>query len=275
MQTEFKSEAVVLRDHKRLSSSFYHKIGLTFLGLTLLVGIVYTGTLYYAAPILQAEQEKANSEALINNLIANAPPFTFQIVPDALTALKMPDQENSAESKVALNEEFTSARSHFLDPGDSEVPNIYDMPVGEMTYLEYMNELSPEIQYPFLQMLSEIEMLVVERNKEYLQTTVASRTGNDQALVFGEASLNTRGEVSVYPSLRVAQAHFAAEVLARQFPSEAGFYREYADSFIQSGLAYGHYSKHDASRTQALVDDYLNAAAKNESGLLVLQSFEQ
>lgn len=269
------SEAQVLSDHKRLSASFYHKIGLTFIGLSFLSGMVYAGYAYFAAPILQAEQEKLNSDAYISSLMANAPAFTFQIVPDALTVLMMPVQDTSIESKASLNEEFTSARSNFINPGDSEVPNIYDMPVLDITYLEYMNEMFPEMQYPFLQMLTEVEVLVTTLNKSYTQATLANRAGNEAALLYAEATKNTQGELSVYPSLRVAQAHFAAEVLASQFPSEANYYREYADSFIQDGVAYGHYSQLDASLTKMLVDDYLSAAMKNESGAFVLQSFEQ
>ncbi len=268
-------EARVISDHNRLSASTYYKILGTFFGIFLLLGGAYAGYSYYKAPELQAEREKAESDAVINSFIANATPFTFTIVPDALTTLTMPVQDNDGEAKVALGEEFALARGSFLNPGDSEVPNIYDMPVGEITYLEYMNELLPEMQYPFLQMLGEVEVLVATLNKSYPQATLATRSGNEQALLYADATLNTEGELSVYPSLRVAQAHFAAEVLASQFPSEANYYREYADSFIQDGVAYGHYSQLDASLTKMLIDDYLNEARKNESGALVLQSFEQ
>jgi hypothetical protein len=269
-------EAQVLSDHKRLPASFYHKLGITFLGLSFLSGVVYAGYVYFAAPILQAEQEKLNSDAYISSLMANAPAFTFQIVPGALTTLTMPaQQDTSVESQAALAAEFSAARANLLDPGDAEVSNIYDMPVLDITYLEHMNGLPYEMQDPFLQMLSEVEVLVATLNKSNSQATLAARIGNEPALLFAEATKNTENELSVYPSLRVAQAHFAAEVLARQLPSEAEYFREYAQSFIESGIAYGHYSKQDASLTQLLIDDYLSAALKNESGAFVLQSFEQ
>jgi hypothetical protein len=268
-------EARVLQDRKRLPASFYHKIGITFLALTFLVGVIYVGCLYYAGPMLKAQQEKSAVEAYINNLMANAQPFAFQIVPDALTSLKMPEQVNNADVTAQLNEEFTLARSGFVDPGDTEVPNIFDMPVGEITYLEYMNEMPRELQDPFLQMQSEIEVLVATLNKSYSQETLASRIGKKEALIFSDATLNTEGEVSVYPSLRVAQAHFAAEILARQLPSQADFFREFADSYIQSGVAYGHYSQLDAKLTEMLIDDYLNEVAKSPSGSIVIQSIEQ
>lgn len=268
-------EAQVLSDHKRLPASFYHKLGIAFLGLSFLSGVVYAGYMYYAAPILQAEQERADTEAFINGLMANAPDFTFEIVPEAPITLTMPAQDTSTESQAALRAEFTAARANLLDPGDSEVPSIYDMPVLDITYLEYMNEMFPEMQYPFLQMLTEVEVLVATLNKSFTQASLANRVGNEAALLYADALLNTENQPSVYPSLRVAQAHFAAEVLASQFPSEANYYREYADSFIQDGVAYGHYSQLDANLTKMLIDDYLNEARKNESGALVLQSFEQ
>lgn len=268
-------EARVLQDRKRLPASFYHKIGITFLALTFLIGVIYVGCLYYAGPIIKAQQDKADVEAFINSLMANAKPFAFEIVPDALSLLKMPAQDTSAESKVELTEEFTMARSGFVNPGDAEVPNILDMPVGEITYLEYMNEMPRELQDPFLQMVSEIETLVESLNKTYSQETLASRIGKNEALIFGDATLNTKGEASVYPSLRVAQAHFAAEILARQLPSQADQFRDFADSYIQNGVAYGHYSQRDAKLTEMLVDDYLNEAAKSPSGSIVIQSIEQ
>jgi hypothetical protein len=268
------TEAQVLSDRKLLPSSFYHKVGLTFLGVTILVGLVYTGYAYYAAPILRVEQERANTEAFIRDLMENAPAFTFQIVPDAPTMLTMPSPARNV-SRAVLSEEFTSARASLQNLGDGEVPNIYDLPVGGETYLDYINELPRGLQDPFLQMLSEIDELVATLNTSYEQITLANRVGEDEALLFREATLNTKGELSVYPSLRVAHAHFAAEVLARQFPSEANFYREYADQFIQSGVAFGHYSESDARLTEMLIDDYVKAAEKNELGLQVLQSFEQ
>lgn len=270
-----QSEARIISDHNKFSANFYYKILGFFLGVVFLLGGLYASYLVYMAPTLQAEREKAGSDALINNLIANATPFTFQIVPDALTALKMPVQDTSVESRAVETDEFTAARSNLFDLGDAEVPNIYDMPVGEITYLDYMNELPRDVQDPFLQMMSEVEALVTALNKTYSQATLANRAGNEAALLYAEATKNTEGELSIYPSLRVAQAHFAAEVLARQLPSEAEFFRDYANSFIQDGVAYGHYSKQDASLTEMLIDDYLSAASKNESGLLVLQSFEQ
>ncbi len=266
-------DARVVSDHKLTPRSFYHKIGLTFVGLTILVGLVYAGYAYYAMPVLVAEQGRINLDAFFQELLNNQPPFDFIIVPDATDKLMIP--EPVKESTAELNAEFETARQQVPTSEGTDIEWIYDMPVGDITYLEYLNEVPREMQDPLLQMHGEVELLVAEKNKLYTQTSLAARVGRESDLRFPEALRDKAGQVSVYPSQRVAEAYFIGEVLARQFPEQASFFREYVKSYIQKGVAYGHYSSLDADMTMMLVADYLTVAEQNEQGKLVLSALEQ
>ncbi len=264
-------EGRLVSDHRILSHRLYRRIGMTFLGLCFLIGAVYAGYMYYAAPAIIEEQAKVDSNNFIAKKMANVAPFAFTIVPEALTTLTVPEQ--ATPSLQDLTTEFTDARATLPSINDAEIESIYDLPVGDITFLEYLNNLPRDIQDPLLQMQSEIDVLVVALNKTHEQKTLAVQIGRDGDLLYEDAT-RFDGEVSVYPSHRVAEARLVSEVLARQFPSEADFFREYTNEYIAKGVAYGHYSKLDAAVSLMLVDDYLKVAEQNEQAKVVLQSLE-
>jgi hypothetical protein len=269
---EPETEGHLVSDHRLLSQRTYQQIGMTFVGLCFFVGAVYVGYHYYAGPIIAEEQAIEVSDRIFAEKLSHLAPFTFSIVPNALEMVSVPELE--PEDSQMLKTEFATARATLLDITDSQIENIYDLPVGDITLLEYLNILPPEIRLPLQQMQIEIETLVLELSKSRVQETLAERVGMPEALMYVEAT-KTRGITTVYPSNRVAEAHFFGEVLAKQFPSQASFFREYVDMYIKNGIAYGHYSALDARIAIVLVDDYLTQAEKNEQGKMALQALEQ
>ncbi len=205
------NEARVMSDHKLAPRSFYHKIGLTFLGLTILVGLVFAGYAYYAAPALLEQQSKADNETFFRDLQATLPPFTYEIVPNAPSLLLIPEPPTVVTQE--LSNEFEKARAQLSVQTDNEIESIYDLPVGEVTYLEYQNEIARELQDPLLQMLGEVELLVQTLNKKYPQETLASRLNRESDLLYRDAVLDKNGHLSIYPSMRVAEAHLIGEIL--------------------------------------------------------------
>lgn len=268
---EPETDGRLMSDHKVISHRTYKRIGIAFLGLSFLVGAVYTGYAYYASPIIAEQQSVEASDRLLAELFAHATPFSFTIVPNALETLTVPAQ--TTQSADELKAEFAAARVNLPSNTDSEAQNIFDLPVGEITFLEYLNEMPREIQDPFIQMQDEIDQLVFDLNQKYEQKTLTERIGESNALLHPEAS-KFKGVTSVYPSQRVTEAYFVGQALAIQFPSQAQFYTDFIDEYINNGVAYGHYSKLDASVSKILVDDYIKSATKTEQGKLVLQSLE-
>lgn len=268
---EPETEARLVSDHKVISHRVYKRIGLTFVGLCFLVGAVYAGYMYYAAPIIAQQQSTDAFNRYFTELFAEKRPFTFSVVPKAIEILTVP--EPNTQSPDELKNEFAAARMSLSSTTDSEVQNILDLPVGEITFLEYLNEMPREIQDPFMQMQGEIDELVVHLNQQYEQKTLSERIGEPSTLLYPEAS-KFKGKTSVYPSQRVTEAYFIGQTLARQFPSQANFFNDFVDEYIKNGIAYGHYSKLDATVSKMLVDDYIKSATDTEQGKLVLQSLE-
>lgn len=264
-------EGRLVSDHRIWSHRLYKQIGLTFVGLCFVVGAVYTGYMYYAAPIMAEEKAAAASDHLLSELIANAGPFTFTIVPNAAETLSVP--ELAPQPVDALKAEFAVVRASLPSRSETEIENILDVPVGEMTFLEYLNGMPREMQDPFMQMQGEIDQLVVQLNQKFEQKTLAERIGEANVLLYPEAS-KFKGVTSVYPSQRVAEAYFVGQALAAQFPSQAQFYTDFINEYIKNGIAYGHYTDLDATVSKMLVDDYVKSAIVTEQGKLVLQSLE-
>lgn len=260
-----------LSDHRLLPISVYQRIGMSFVALCFIVGVAYVGYIYYAGPIIAEKQSIEASDKLIAEMIAQASPFTFSIVPNALEIFTIP--EPVTPSIDELKAEFTTARDTLPRNSDTEIQKIYDLPVGEITFLDYVNGIPREMQDPFIQMQDEIDQLVVHLNQKYEQKTLASRIGEPDALLYPEAS-KFKGMTSVYPSQRVAEAYFIGKALAIQFPSQADFLMDFVNEYINMGVAYGHYSKLDVAITEMLVADYITAASETEQGKLVLQSLE-
>ncbi len=267
---EPETDGRLMSDHKVISHRTYKGIGITFVGLSFLVGAVYAGYMYYAAPIIAEQQSAEASDRLFTELFAQAAPFSFIIVPNALETLTIPAQ--TIQSADELKAEF-AARANFPSNVDSEAQNIFDLPVGEITFLEYLNEMPREMQDPFIQMQGEIDELVLHLNQKHEQKTLAERIGESSALLYPEVS-KFKGATSVYPSQRVAEAYYIGQALAIQFPSQAEFLNDFLNEYINNGVAYGHYSKLDAAVSKMLVDDYIKSAANTEQGKLVLQSLE-
>jgi hypothetical protein len=265
------TDAKVLSDHKLMPSSFYHKIGLTFLGLTFLVGLVYAGYAYYAGPILLEAELLSQLEAEIAELEANPPPFEFVVVPNALRDITIP--EPVIPIMEELMSEFSAAKKN-IPRTDGEPAIIFDIPVGETSYIEYINNLPSELQEPIFQMHDELIALTKSLGDKYPQVTLAERVGQTDQLAYSDFSTAIASQPLVYPSLRVVEAEFIATLLATQFPSEAAFYREYADSYITDGVGYGYYTDQEASISAMVVADYIAAAKENEKVAPVLQSLE-
>ncbi len=264
-------EGRLVSDHKVISHRTYKRIGVTFVGLCFLVGSIFVGYIYFAGPKLAAEQAAVATERFFAELFAQAAPFSFTIVPNAIETLTVPAQ--TTQSADELKSELAAARVNIPNGVDSAVQNILDLPVGEVTFLEYLNEMPREIQDPFIQMQDEIDQLVLDLNQKHEQKTLAERIGEPSALLYPEAS-TFKGATSVYPSQRVAEAYFVGQALALQFPSQAEFLTDFLNEYINNGVAYGHYSQLDAAVSKMLVDDYIQSAAKTEQGKLVLQSLE-
>ena len=270
---EQETEGHLVSDHRLLSQRTYQQIGMTFVGLCFLVGTVYVGYLYYAGPIIAEEQDSKEFESIVADLASKQKEMTYEIVPQALSELTIPDPVEP--SQADLLREFSEATKSLPETLDSEMPSLYNMPVGEITYVEYLSNLPLEIQQPLYQMHVELRHLTTALNKKYPQVSLAERAGKPEAVRFIESASNLDGALSVYPSLNVVESYFVAEVLAKEFPSQASFFREYADMYIKNGIAYGHYSALDARIATLLVDDYLTQAEKSEQGKVALQTLEQ
>jgi hypothetical protein len=267
------TEGAVVSDRKLVSQSFYTKIGLTFVGLCFVIGAVYTGYLYYALPAITEDMAIESSDRFFADTIAGLPPFTFSVVPDALATLSIP--KPSTESLADLKTELASAATLLRSSEENDIEVIYDMPVGDVTLLEYLNELPSELQYPMIQMQDELTAIVSKLNSEYPQVTLAARVRGGEDVGEIPGSLDGAGKVSVYPSIRVVEAYYFTDVLSRQFPGQKSRFDEYVTNFVQQGTSRGHYSEADAAVARLLVEDYMKAAEKSEIAQPVLGSFEQ
>lgn len=266
---EPETEARLVSDHKVIPLRVYQRIGIVFLALSTFVGVVYAGYMYFAWPQINESRLWQQLQIELADIEANTPPLEFTIVPNALQVLSMP--ERLVVSNDELQAEFTIAQAKVaFDPTSTEVPTMFTVPVGELTYIDYINELPVELQTPLFQMHDEITAVTKALGTAYDQTSVAERVGQLDRLVYAQSLTEEAHQPLVYPSLRVVEAHFISEVLARQFPSSAEFYRDYANSFIDDGVGYGYYTEQEAIMARLLVDNYLNLAAADTSAQQLL-----
>lgn len=265
-------EGRLVSDHRLLSHRLYTRIGMTFLGLCFLVGAVYTGYVYYAAPMIVEQQQTQFFAALVDDMEANPGEVTFTIVPDAQTRILVPEPVALPAEALAL--EFAAARAALTDDANDDAPTAFDVPVGEVTYLEYLSTLPAELQTPLFQMHQELRTLTKHFNQQYPQETLATRAGKPNDVRHAELANDVNGNLSVYPSLNVVEAYFIEAVLAREFPSTIVQTQEYVDQFVSQGIAYGHYTAAEAAIARMLATDYITEAEKSEAAKIVFQSLE-
>lgn len=220
--------------------------------------------MYFAWPQINETKLWEQLQIELADIEANSTPLEFTIVPDAPEALSMP--ERLVVSGDELLAEFTAARAKVaITPDGTEVPTMFMVPVGELTYIDYINELPVELQTPLFQMHDEMTAVTKALGTAYDQTSLAERAGQPDQLAYAQLLTEAAYQPLVYPSLRVVEAQFISEVLARQFPSSAEFYRDYANSIINDGVGYGYYTEEEAIMARLLVDNYLKLAALDAS----------
>lgn len=229
--------------------------------------------MYYAAPILIQEQTEQFLVELTNEMEKNLGVVEYSIVPDATSTLAIPVPADIQVDQ--LQSDYATARAGLLANKDAKAPSIYDMPVGEITYLEYLSNAPLELRVPLYQMHHELRGVTKLFNRQYPQQSVAARIGKPEEVAYESMAMDAEGKLSFYPSRNVVEARFISEVLARQFPSMAVYVREYADSFISDGISYGHYTAAEAAVATQLADDYLTRAEQNSATTPVLQSLEE
>ncbi len=270
---EPETEGRLVSDRKVISHRTYKRVGLTFVGLCFLVGALYTGYMYYAAPILIQEQAEQFLVQLTNEMEKSLSIVEYSIVPRATSTLVIPAPADIQVEQ--LQSDYTTARAGLEINKDAKVPSIYDLPVGDITYLEYLSNAPLEIQTPLYQMHHELRGVTKHFNRQYSQQSVAARIGKPEEVAYESMAMDAEGKLSFYPSRNVVEARFISEMLARQFPSMAVYVREYANSFINDGIAYGHYTAAEAAVAIQLADDYLAQAEQNQATTPVLQSLEE
>jgi hypothetical protein len=261
---EPETEARLMSDHKVIPLRVYRRIGAAFLTLSIVVGAVYAGYMYFAWPQINESQLWQQLQIELADIEANTPPLEFTIVPNATEVLSMPERIVATADELLA--EFTAAQAKVAIGADgAEIPTMFMVPVGELTYIDYINELPAELQTPLFQMHDEMTAVTKALGTAYDQTTLAERVGQPDQLAYASSLTEAAHQPLVYPSLRVVEAHFISEVLARQFPSSAAFYRDYANSIITDGVGYGYYTEQEAIMARLLVDNYLNLAAADTS----------
>ncbi len=265
-------EGRLVSDHRIWSHRFYKQIGLTFVGLCFLIGAMYTGYIYYAGPSIKEAQTEQVLAQVIAELDKNQLPFTYTIVPNAPELIKLPERvELSVEELVSI---YKIAPKRDIPSSDEEALSIYGMPVGEVTYLEYINSLPAEPQEIIFQMHDEIRMLTKKLGSPYTQVSLVARVGELESAAFKDNLNQISNEPLVYPSLRVVEAEFITQILSKQFPSQASFYRDYTDAYIADGVGYGYYTPLEAQIAAMVANDYINAAMENSEVVKVLESLE-
>lgn len=227
--------------------------------------------MYYEAPIIPEDHLWQEFEAKIAEIEANPPAFVFTVVPNALEAISLPERIN--QDPAELKAEFSAAQAK-VSQVNEEPPTVFNIPVGETTYIEYINNLPSEQQAPLFQMHDELRTVTRSLGSKYEQLPLAERVGQSDQVAYKDSLTPEKDEPLVYPSLRVVEAEFIRQVLAIQFPSNAAFYQEYADGYIADGVGYGYYSTLEADVAKMVVSDYLAAAKQNASTAAVLQSIE-
>ncbi|MFN3693284.1 MAG: hypothetical protein ACK4SL_04305 [Candidatus Paceibacteria bacterium] len=227
--------------------------------------------MFYAAPTIREDKLWQEFEAKIAEIEANPPAFEFIVVPNALEAISLPERIN--QDPEELKTEFLLAQAK-TSRVNEEPPTIFDMPVGETTYIEYINNLPVELQETLFQMHDELRAVTRSLGTMYEQVPLAERIGEGDQVAYKDLLTPEKDQPLVYPSLRVVEAEFIHQVLATQFPTNAPFYQEYVNSYIADGVGYGYYSALEADVAKMVVSDYLAAARQNASTAAVLQSLE-
>lgn len=264
-------EGRLVSDHRILSHRLYKQIGITFVGLCFLIGAVYAGYMYYAGPSIREAQLEDALENKIAQLDANPLPFEYTIVPNAQEIIKLPElQQFSTEE---LTSEFEK-NSNQINQNEGEMPSIYNIPVGEITYLEYINNLPLAEQEIVFQMHDEIRTLTKELGLQQQQVSLAERVGQPEKVAYKDNLHSISNTPLVYPSLRVVEAAFIGQLLSRQFPSQATFYKDYTGAYIKEGVRYGYYTLLEAEIAVLVADDYINLAIKNDKAAKIFDSLE-
>lgn len=269
---ELETEGHLVSDRRLLPHRVYKQIGMTFVGLCFLVGAVYAGYTYYAAPVLKAEQVKQGFDAIVAELSERKAEVVYEIVPNAREVLQVPTPIPATLDEY--KSEFLRARENISAVSDAEAPTAYNTPVGEMTYVEYLSNLPLELQQPLYQMHVELRDLTSMYNNQYPQITLAERAGQADSLLFRELAEDASKNLSVYPSRNVVEATLIRYVLEKQFPSQANQTEDYIRDFIASGVAYGHYTEAEALSAMMLAEEYIRLAEKSDTAAIVFQSLE-
>ncbi len=274
MEPDNSNEGHILSDRPIWSVKPEKLVGISFLITAVVAGLVFF-SLSYISQSRQVTEVSLNVEQLQAQNDANPPQFAFTIVPDLLDRFSVPNLASSTAQDVLLTE-FLIAQQNLVmhSKNEADAPTVYNMPVNDMLLSEYIVTLPPDLQSMFFQMIVELRAITAHLNRQLPQETLASRVGKPDELVYPSGAEDVYGQPSVYPSLRVVEAHFIGEFLASRFPTQATYYKDYTRQFIYDGVGYGYYTIAEADEAQGLVDAYLERARLQNEVMAMLQSVE-
>ncbi len=274
MEPDNSNEGHILSDRRIWSAKPEKLVGISFLITAVVAGLAFF-SLSYISQSRQVTGGSLNVEQLQAQNDANPPQFAFTIVPDLLERFSVPVLATNTAQELLLSE-FITARENLIvhSTEDADAPTIYNIPVTDTIFSEYLISLRDEEKSTFFQLLIELRALTQHLNRQFPQETLAVRVGKPNELLYPSGTKDVYGQPSVYPSLRVVEAHFIGELLANRFPAEAAYYRDYVQQFIYDGVGYGYYTVTEADEAKVLVDNYLDTARLNSDVTALLQNAE-
>ncbi len=274
MEPDNSNEGYILSDRRIWFVKLDKLVGISFLITTVVAGLAFV-SLSYIYQSRQVTEVSLDVEQFQAQNDANPPQFAFTIVPDLLERFSVPALATNTAQEILLRE-FLTARENLIihSPEDVDTPIIYNIPVSDTILSEYLIGLRDEEKSTFFQLLIELRALTQHLNRQFPQDTLAVRVGKPNELLYPSGAKDVYGQLSVYPSLRVVEAHFIGELLANRFPAQAAYYRDYVQQFIYDGVGYGYYTVTEADEAKVLVDNYLDTARLNSDVAALLQNVE-
>lgn len=241
-------------------------IGLGIVAL-LIIGLIIQQTKYLPfgnrsdnEQLLTDEEIQAEIDKLRDEL--EKQPFVFELVSDALEAIKLPPPpESSAEDAELYQAIKTQAEGVTAEDVTNDTIYNFPSPDGGL-YGNYIN--NSEYQFVLYQLHDEIRQLIVHFNDEYKREPLSKRIeGVTQIGEIEEALFGKPETAAVYPNVRSAEAFLVGYVLSYIDPENKDMYLRIAEEHAERGIAYGHYGKSDMEASRSLVNQYLSLVFNN------------
>lgn len=210
----------------------------------------YQGVISNPQPLTD-EELRAEFDRLVAE--AEAKPFVFEFVPNALEVIALPAPVDTTASDFENYQTLKPAVGMFTEE-DVEEDTVYAFAFGDDSYGEYIN--TSEHQFMLYQLHDELRYITKNLNFLHPRPVLTERIEGVEQIGTVDPALFGDETPSVYPSVRAVEGFLVAEVMSRFDQANAEKYKAMGEAFAKRGIMYGHYGASDVAAARSVVEQY-------------------